>query len=117
VLIFGTPYFGTKTPGSFFERNEYEGFFYIYLYPNGQKVKSCRVPALISSSVETDEYDDDFYSWREYRIQYAQTPNGDKIKFDNSIETLKLNKIVELYDDNSRYWGVQLTDKKVKKIP
>jgi hypothetical protein len=67
-LIFGTPYFGTKIPGSFFERDHYQGMFYVNLFPDGQKVESYRVPAMVSASVEsTTDNDDRFYSWHEYR--------------------------------------------------
>ena len=43
LLIFGTLYFGSKKPGSFFERDEYEGMFYVYLYLNEQVDTILRV--------------------------------------------------------------------------
>lgn len=110
-LMFGPSYWGSKIPGSFFERADYEGMFYVNLFPNGQKVKSYRVPALIRASVESDtDYDDQSYSWREYRIDFAIMPNGGKVTFNDADEYLELDKTVTLLDDKERYWGVELTD-------
>jgi hypothetical protein len=114
-MIFGTPYWGTTKPGSFFERAEYQGMFYVLLYPNGQKVKSYRVPALVTSRVESQvDQDERSYSWREYRIEFAVMPNGGKITFYDSDELLELDGLVTMHDDQERYWGVQLTDQVVK---
>ena len=113
-LIFGTSYFGTKRPGSFFERDDYEGMFYVNLFPEGQEVKSYRVPAMITARVGETEYGDDIYSWREYRIDFAAMPNGGKIAFDISDETLELGKKVTVVDNKERYWGVKLTEQPVK---
>jgi hypothetical protein len=124
-LILGTPYWGTKIPGSFFERNDYRGMFYVNLFPDGQTVKSHRVPALIEVSLENDTYYDDRlyswheykidYSWREYKIDYAIIPNIGEISFYNADKCLELNKIAILCADNGQYWGVELTDRPVKK--
>jgi hypothetical protein len=115
-MVFGTPYWGTKKPGSFFERAAYQGMFYVYLYPNGQKVKSYRVPAMVTSRVESDEDQDGrSYSWREYRIEFALMPNGGRITFYDSDVLLELDQVVTMYDDHERLWGVQLTDQIVKK--
>jgi hypothetical protein len=109
-LMFGTPRWGTKRPGSFFERSDYQGMFYVHLYPNRQEIQSYRVPASVSSRVETDEDPDDrSYSWREYRINFAVMPNGEEITFESG-EALQLNSIVTMYDDRHQYWGVELTD-------
>jgi hypothetical protein len=115
-FIFGTPYFGTKIPGSFFERDEYEGVFYVNLFPDGQKVLSYRIPAMISAIVESvTGQDNETYSWQEYRIEFAIIPDEGRVTFDNdSSEHLKLGKIVEVRDDNKRDWGVELTDQPVR---
>lgn len=115
-LMFGMPYWGTKIPGSFFERADYQGMFYVNLFPDVQKVKSYRVPALIRATVESDtDQDDRSYSWREYRIDFAIMPNGGKITFYDADEYLELGRTVTLYDDNERYWGVELTDRPARK--
>jgi hypothetical protein len=118
-LIWGTPYWGTKIPGSFFERDDYKGMFFVNLFPNGQMVKSYRAPALILVSVESDtDYHTEtypvLYSWREYKIDYATIPDIGKITFYNADKNLELNKIVLLFDDNDQYWGIELTDRPVK---
>jgi len=111
-LMFGTPIWGNKIPGSYFERSHYEGMFYVNLFPKGQKVKSYRVPALIRASFEsdTDYYDDHTYSWREYRIDYVIMPSGGKITFYNAGDYLKFGRKITLFDDHGRYWGVELTN-------
>ena len=115
-LIWGTPYLGTKIPGSFFERNDYRGMFYVNLFPDGQKAKSHRVPALIVVTTESDTYyNDRLYALHEYKIDYATIPDIGVISFYNSDICLELNKIAHLYDDNGQYWGVELTDHQVKK--
>lgn len=116
-LIFGTPYLGTKIPGSFFERDEYEGMFYVNLFPDGQKVLSYRVPAMILAVVEsTTGRDNESYSEQEYRVEFAIIPNEGKVTFDiDSSEHLKLGKIVEARDDKKRNWGIELTDRPVSR--
>jgi hypothetical protein len=115
-LMFGTPYWGTKIPGSFLERDDYQGMFYVNLFPDAQKVKSYRVPALIQATIESaNEQDDRTFSWREYRIDYAIMPNGGKITFYYADKCLELGKIVTLFDDNKGYWGVELTDRPKRK--
>jgi len=112
-LVLTSYYWGTKTPGSFFERGHYQGMFYVNLFPDGLKVKSYRVPAMISCNVGSDAYDDSYYSWREYRIEFAVMPNGGTVTFNDNI--LELGRIVTMYDENGRYWGVELTDRPVRK--
>lgn len=109
-LVFGVPNWGSKIPGAFFERSDYQGMFYVNLFPDGQKVKSYRVPAVIRATIVEEGRGDDCYSWREYRIEFAAMPNGEKVTFDNADEYLELKTIVPLYDDNGRCWGVELTD-------
>ena len=115
VLIFGTPYFGTKVPGSFFERDIYDGMFYVNLFPNAQKVKSYRVPAKIVASIESSpDYGDGEDYYREYKIEFATMPNGGKVTFFDSNEPLYIGQMVIMFDDKQRYWGVELTKRKAK---
>lgn len=118
-LILGTPYWGTKIPGSFFERDNYQGMFYVNLFPNGHTVKSYRAPALIQANIESDiDYHTEtyrvMYSWREYKIDYAIIPHIGKITFYNADQQLELNKIALIIDDNDQYWGIELTERPVK---
>jgi hypothetical protein len=108
MLIFGTPYFGTKQPGSFFERGSYQGTFYVHLYPEAQAVTSYRVPASISAFVEGEyDQDDHYYSWREYWIRSAFMPPGGNIEFEDC--RLELEQRVTCFDSRDRYWAVVLT--------
>ena len=116
-----TAHYGTKIPGSRFERDNYEGLFYVNLFPDGQKVKSYRVPAMVSANYEASSSytnsngdEQDVYE-HVYRIQYAVMLNGGKVHFDNSygFQDLELNKTVTLYDDDKRYWGIELTNRSV----
>lgn len=110
-LIFGTTHFGTKIPGSYLERSDYSGVFYINLFPDPHGIKSYRVPALINASVESEtDQDEQLHSWREYRLAIVFMPNTGKIPFYNADECLKLNEVVTLYDDHGKKWGVELTD-------
>ena len=109
-LIFGTQYFGTKLPGSFFERNEYEEMFYVYLQPDFQTEKTYRAPALIRASIE-DESDSsgEFYAQRTYYIEFAILPNGRKVYFYDN-DGLEVDRYVTIQDDQYRSWTVVLTD-------
>ena len=119
-LIWGTPYWGREIPGSFFERDDYQGMFYVNLFPDGKMEKSYYAPALILVTVESDtDYHTEtypvLYSWRVYKIDYASIPRRGKITFYNAtIKNLELNKIALVLDDNDQYWGIQLTDRPVK---
>jgi len=123
-FIFGTPRWGSKIPGSFFERAEYKRMFYVNLFPDGQKVKSYRVPALIRASIESDSYyvDDAIFdgertsSWREYRIEFAIMPNGEKVVFYDAfdLDYLELGKAVTIFDDYGKCWRVELTEQAPK---
>ncbi len=116
-LLIGIPRYGVKIPGSFIERSDYVGMFYVYILSDSSNVKPLKVTAFINSNVKSEiERDDKWYSWREYQIEYAIMPNGNKIEFVYSDETLKLDKIVYMFDDRERYWGVQLTNEKVKTL-
>jgi hypothetical protein len=115
-LVIGTPYWGSRTPGSFLERADYQGMFYVRLFPDGQDVKSYRVPGFVRTSVESDmDYDDRVYSWREYRVDFAIMPNGGRVTCLDSDEYLRLGKKVNLFDDDGNYWGVELTDQPVRR--
>lgn len=119
VLVFSVNYaiifFGSKVPGSLLERNEYQTMLYVHLYPNRNEVKSYKVPAKIRSLMLNNcvpDYDDGAAceSYKAYIIDYAIMSNGGKIIFDlDSQESLELNHIVWIYDENMRYWGVELT--------
>ncbi len=71
---------------------------------------------MVSASVESGpEYDGQSNSWKEYRIEFAEMPNGGKVTFYNSDKALELGRIVTMYDDNGRYWGIELTNRAVRK--
>lgn len=110
-LIVGTEYWGAKVPGSFFERTEYENYLYIRLYPHTQEVKSYKVKAKIEATfIDMSDGEGGSEEERVYYINYAIMPNGGKITFYDNDESLKVNEIVEIYDDNRRKWGIELTN-------
>lgn len=118
VLVFSVNYaiifFGSKVPGSLLERNEYETMLYVHLYPDEQQVKSYKVPAKVRREVTEDCYpgndgDTECTSWKEYFIEYAIMPNVGRIYFDSDTP-LELDRIIMMFDESTRYWGVQLTN-------
>lgn len=114
LLIFGTPYWGTKSPGSLFERDEYEGLFYVNLFPNGQTVKGYHVPAVIGASVGKNGITSgELGRSRDYRIDAAFLQGG-TIYFGERYESLALGEIIKVYDLSGREWGVELTKRRAK---
>ena len=92
----GINLFGTKVPGSLFERLEYdEEFIMVKLFHGTQRNQSLAVPASIS------------YKSR-YNLNFAIMPGGRRIFFPNQ-EPLILNEIVPQYDDQHHSYGVMLT--------
>ena len=105
---FGVARFGVESPGSPFERSEYEARFYVYLYPmrsEARKVPSHRVPAMVSASIEED-YDGE-HSHREYWLRSAFMPKGVRIDFDDC--RVELQKTVGCFDTSGRGWEAVLT--------
>lgn len=118
--------FGSKSPCAYLEKGKYQAEFYVHLYPEGNPVKSYKVPAMIYAHTEVEDYgdtaDDDpihgggqsgTTSYRNYDILYARLPNGGIIKFDpnrlDAADTLEVNKPTSRTDENGRTWGVELT--------
>ena len=111
VYVWGIALYGKMVPGSFFERNEYETMLYIHMYPDNQKTKSYKVPALIERYSEYDCWgDNECYSYKGYRIHYAVMPNGGTINFYDDDGYLELDKIIWISDDKYRDWGIELTN-------
>ena len=71
-----------------------------------------RVPALIVSKTESEDFDDDTFYYRTYQIRYAVLPGGEKLML-NGDSQLQLNEITTMRDYGERYWGVELTDEVV----
>lgn len=114
-LFFGVRNFGSKIPGSFFERSTYQGKFYVYLYPDTQRTKSYRVPALIRAGSETSGTEDDSSSRRVYYIETVFMPNGGVIDFRESYERrVWLETVDDVVDNHRRVWGAQLTKERVE---
>ena len=114
ALILGTERFGEKRPGSFFERSSYEATVYVHLHPGPQTVKSYRVPAVISASVEgEDDQGGQYHSWREYWLGTAFMPSGGRIGFEDC--QLRLEHPVTCFDAKNRYWTVVLTSTPVRR--
>jgi hypothetical protein len=95
ALPLGIAKFGAERPGAFFERSEYEARLYVHLYPEAQRVKSYRVPAMISAE------------GGEYLLWSAFMPKGVSIDFEDC--RLELQKTVICFDTSNRTWGIVLT--------
>ena len=99
--IFGLDRWGTTIPGHYLERGaDYKGMFYVNMFPDDQRTKSYRVPAMIEKI--------DGQHW----IAHAQMPNGGTISFENSIgllHPLGVGERVRFTDDDDRQWGIELT--------
>jgi hypothetical protein len=106
-LIIGVPYCGTQSPGSAFERDTYKRMFYVNLFPEGQTVKSYRVPAMVSAT-----FDDAGY--RMYILEFATMPNAGIIHFDDG-DPLEVGTIVTVFDSDRRCWGAELTRRPARK--
>jgi hypothetical protein len=95
MLPLGIEKFGVESPGDFFERSEYEARLYVHLYPEAQRVKSYRVPAMISAE------------GGEYLLWSAFMPKGVSIDFEDC--RVELQKTVICFDTSNRTWGIVLT--------
>ena len=92
--IYGVGHFGIKYPGHIFERDEYyEGVYYVRLYPDNDKVKSCQVLAEITS------YKGD------YRMNNATMPDGMEVSFYDAV--IDLDSYVEVEGEDGTTWGVE----------
>ncbi|NCY21150.1 hypothetical protein EBX31_04230 [bacterium] len=115
LLFLGIPEFGNKTPGSFWERADYKGHYIVLLYPGRQATNSQEAVGLIECETEsgTDQGDEP-YTDKRYKIDYAIMSNGSRISFNpDSYESLEVNKVVRLTDDDGNNWGVKLTPQSV----
>jgi len=111
LLIIGLPEFGSKTPGSIWERSDYEGRYVVLVYPGKQTANGQEAVGLIECDTEsgTDQGDEP-YSTRTYKIDHAIMPNGSRISFNpDSYESLQVNKVVRLSDRDGNVWGLKLT--------
>ena len=115
LLIIGLPEFGSKTPGSIWERSDYEGRYVVLVYPGKQTANGHEAVGLIECDTESGtDQGDETYSTRTYKIDHAIMPNGSRISFNpDSYESLKVNKVVRLSDSQGNIWGVKLTPQSV----
>lgn len=110
--------YGTKVPGAFLERDDYEVMLYVRLYPDMNEVKSYWVPAKIESVTESYcepavDMGERCESLQVYYIRYAVMPNGGTIVFDEE-GTVRLNEKEYVFDEQGRYWGVEMTNEVVE---
>jgi hypothetical protein len=103
--------YGSEEIGSFMEKKEYTAYYYVNMYPGRSTSKNYKVKAKIHSVKNSDRGGE-----RRYHIQEAYFDNGKTITFfnDGDFETLKLNKLVSIDDDNKITWNIELTDIKVE---
>lgn len=106
-LFFSQAWFGVCSPGSWFERSDYETEVYVNLFPEGSTSKNYRVSALIKANL--DRHDEGVQ--RVYRLQHISFPAGRRITFDNT-PSLQLGSRVTVYDDEYHPWSVELTSER-----
>jgi hypothetical protein len=106
-------------PGSFFEKGNYKVKIYVYAFPNSNKVKSYKVPALIERDSEMVDTGEDNYSRtitetnKFYRVLELYMPIGGQIIFeDDNIIYSDLKG--ELRDVDGQNWLIEITKELVK---
>lgn len=110
-MLIGTD--GIKKPGSIFERNKYEGHFYVISYSDNNV--GYLLPAKISSFDDNSSTQDGIFgSDRKYKLEYVIMPNGSKKDFYISDDYLSLGEMTDFYDEDHKKWQFELTNKPVK---
>lgn len=97
LLKFGVGAFGLKIPGSYFERNEYEGYYQARLYKGEQRNNFQTVPAYIKADIETSQgYGNDegtSYNDRVYVLDHIVLPDGKRLSFKSADTLIERNRI------------------------
>jgi len=88
-------------PGHPFEKKEYDGYFYAYVFPDKDKSKNYKLPVRVQRM---------YIGYDEPHIRYiheAYFPNGGRLEFENCLGSLNKREECSTYD-GEKYW-VQLT--------
>ncbi len=113
VGICADNWLGEERPGAFWEkRKEYQREVYVNLFPKQSALKNYRLPGLVEK-INEPGHGEDNPRRTIYWLRYVRWPNGGTTYFQN-YESLELNSRVEIRDEESRLWDVELTDSPVK---
>lgn len=114
IVIFFLWMFGAfnrvSVPGSFFEKNEYSGYFYAYVFPDKDKVKNYKIPAHIQRIGEDCEYHGSC-SYVQY-LHEIYFPNGGSVSFSDCHPNLNTKTKCIADDEEETEYYIQLTNEK-----
>lgn len=99
-----------EEPGSFFEKNEYTGMFYVYAYLKEDSVKNYRLPAKISRVRVCDGED----CGHGYNVDYMTFPNGHEVAFSVCELGLKSKSLCYPAAKSDSEYYVQISSERVK---
>lgn len=102
VTIAANTKLGSTNIGGLFERINYTESYYVNLFPENANDKNYKVKA------EIEKIGNGYY------ISKAYFSNGGYITFNNNgtDKSLKVSSKIGIYDDEDKYWRVELTTQK-----
>lgn len=95
-------------PGNFFEKNEYSGTFYVYVYPYKDGVKNYKIPAQID---RVCVYDDG--CGHGYNLNQVTFPNGGSPSFSDCHPDLHSKTLCTTDGEDGTDFYIQLTNERV----
>lgn len=113
VIVGSTP-FGTTVIDSVLEKREYSEEYYVFAFPDDEKITSYRVKARIHSYSKLENME----RIRRYEVERIDLPDGVVATFElrkGSGYSLEVDRIITVRDDNGKQWGIQLTRDKFLK--
>ena len=114
IYVVGSYAFPSTQIGSLFEMDEYEEYYYVYLYPENSNDKNYKVKAKIWVYTEKyDDGDDGYDTQRMYLLRTVTFDNGDTIDFDWYDDAVEIGKKVSVTDNQGKDWKAELTTSRV----
>ncbi len=107
VIVGSTP-FGTTVIDGVLEKREYSEEYYVFVFPDDDKVMSYRVKARIHSYSKLENME----RIRRYEVERIDLPDGAVATFEwlkGSGYSLQTDRTVVVRDDNGKPWGILLT--------
>lgn len=103
-------FFGTKTPGSEFEKNNYTVKFLALL--SNEEHSDLASEAIIQASWKRHQVGDDDVAERQYQIILASIYEGNRISFRDSepISADDFGKRIIIFDDSGKEWQIEVTE-------
>ena len=105
-----------KTIGSIIEKSDYTAKYYVEMYDDETERLIGTYPADIECSTYEEDYNDQTYSYREYRVDTIYTPKGeiwcdmDGVSLDDIEDGYKAS----VYDSDIGSFDVRITKSKVQ---